>query len=473
MAYTPTPPTSTAPAPRGGTATVITPEPQDLMAVTFGRAIANNVDTSFFTLIQTGTGQTVNQTGGNLILTSGTTVNSETIIRSVASFSGSLLAKVQTVLSQRIINNNFYVELVDVIGDALALTVNSVTSITVTIPSNPFTSANVGQAMYVGAVSGITTAPPGRYLIASVAGNNVTFTVAGWSATGSGTCSLFGWNYYQQQFTSTTATSVNYDAQRNGYNSGFTAATINTTASPGTLTIMGNTDGSAFLADSLVASAAVVQTTMRASRLINLARENVSLFLQIRSANGTTAPASTTTLTIGAVSVENYSPVQVTVNDIKAQSMASQVPVAVTNIPAVTVNSGTITTVSTVSSVTALAAMNSVATTNGLSIGTVITTTTPTTTSVKGTAGRLHLLHVGNPNSTAVYVKVFNVAAPTLGTTSANMNFYIPATSSINVAISDQGLFFSTAIVLAVTGGASLTDNTVIVTGCNVNYSFI
>lgn len=472
MAYTPTPPTSTVPAPRGGLATVVTPELQNFFRVSFSK-VQSGVDTTAFTTIATGTGQSINQSAGNLVITSGTTVNSESIIRSNVSFTGSAITKVQSILSQRIANNNFYVELVDVIGDALALTVNSATSITVTIPSNPFTSVNVGQAMYVGAVSGVTTAPPGRYVIASVSGNNVNFTVAGWSATGSGTCSLFGWNYYQQQFTSTTATSVNYDSQRNGWNSGFTTATINTTASPGTMTIMGNDDGSAFFADSLVASNTIVQTTMRASRLVNLASESTPLFLQIRAANGTTAPASTTTWTIGAVSIENYSPSQVTVNNIKPQSVASQMPVSVTNTPAVTVSSGTVTTVTTVGSVTAVAALNSVATTNGLSLGTQISPTTPATLSIKGTAGRLHFLHVGNPNATAVYVKLFNLAAPTLGTTSANMNFLIPATTSINVAIGDQGLFFATAIVLAVTGGAALNDNTTIAAGAAVNYSFI
>ena len=135
-----------------------------------------------------------------------------------------------------------------------------------------------------------------------------------------------------------------------------------------------------------------------------------------------------------------------------------------------TIASGTVTTVSTV---TALTAMNSVATTNGMSIGTLVSPTTPATNSIKGTAGRLHHMHVGNPNATAVYLKIFNVAAPTLGTTSANMNYYIPATSSVSIPISDQGLFFSTAIVTAVTGGASLTDNTAITTGCVMNYSWI
>jgi len=130
-------------------------------------------------------------------------------------------------------------------------------------------------------------------------------------------------------------------------------------------------------------------------------------------------------------------------------------------------------TVATVTSVTAVAAINSVATTNGLSIGTVVTATTPATTSIKATAGRLHNMSVGNPNSTPVYLKIFNVAAPTLGTTAANMNYLIPATSNVSIPINDLGLFFSTAIVIAVTGGISLTDNTTITAGCSASYSWI
>jgi hypothetical protein len=135
--------------------------------------------------------------------------------------------------------------------------------------------------------------------------------------------------------------------------------------------------------------------------------------------------------------------------------------------------SGTVTTVSTVTAVTALTATNSVATTNGLSIGTVVTAATPATVSIKATAGRLHFISVSNPNAAVVYLKIFNVAAPTLGTTSANMNFLIPAGQTVNVDIPSQGLFWSTAIVIAVTGGVALADNTAITAGCPVNYSWI
>jgi hypothetical protein len=158
--------------------------------------------------------------------------------------------------------------------------------------------------------------------------------------------------------------------------------------------------------------------------------------------------------------------------------------VAISNTPAVTISSGTVTTVSTVSSitagtittvgsVTAVAAINSVATTNGLTLGTQITPTTPAALSVKASAGRLHFLQLGNPNTTAVYLKIYNAASVTLGTTSAAMNFYIPASTSLSIPINPVGLYFSAGIFMAVTLNASLTDNTAITTGCELNYSFI
>lgn len=376
--------TSTVPAARGSSGIICTPAQQNLFRTTFAAVIAG-VDSAFFSLLQTGSGQTISQSAGNLVLTTGTTANSETIIRSNVSFNGSLISRIQTILSQRIANQNFFAELVDVIGDGLAVTVNSATSITVTIPSNPFTSANVGQSMYVGAVQNISaTAVPGRYAIASVAGNNVTFTVAGWPATGSGTCSLFGWNYYQLSYSGVTATNASYDAQRRGWASGATTLTTNTTASPGHMVVMSNNDGTAYVSDLLVASATAQQTTQRGSRVTNLPEESTQLFLQIRSVNGTAAPASTTTWTIGMASVENYAASSVVINEVKAQGVGSLLPVSVVNTPAVTVSSGTVTTVTTVSSVTAAGLQIPGATAD---IASAALTTSTTTAAITPTTG--------------------------------------------------------------------------------------
>jgi hypothetical protein len=324
---------------------VVRQVPQNTFRTTFGKVLTNAVDTNFFTIIQTGTGMAVNQTGGNLVITSGTTANSETVLRSVSSFTNAFNLREQTTLSQRIANNNFYVELVDVIGDALTYSITNATTVVVTIPSNPFTSANVGQSMYLGVVSGAAGIPQ-KATIASVSGNNVTYTVTGWPASGSGTLSVFGWNYHHILYTSTTATNANYDAQGNGWPTGDTVATINTTAAPGHVAQMFYDDGMGLFSDSLIASTLTPAFTVRASRFSNIPSATTPLFVQLHVLNGTTAPASTTTWTVGFLSVQTFASSPVSIQTGKLLGAAS-LGVNVQNVPAVTVNSGTITTVST------------------------------------------------------------------------------------------------------------------------------
>ena len=362
--------------------------PQTIQRTTFSKVLASTWDTDYWIRVNLGSGQANSQSAGNGVITSGTTVNTETILRSDKSFIGSFVLKAQTILSQRIANQNFYVEMVDVIGDGLVLTGVSATSCTVTIPNNPFTSENVGQAMHIGAIApgsipGIQL--PGRYVIASVSGNVVTFTVAGWTGatSGTGTCSLFGWNYHQLLYNSTTATQASYDAQRNGWAQGATTATINTSASPGHMAIMGSEDGVAFLADQLIASATTLPILTRASRVASIAKEDVPLWIQIRCVNGSTAPASTTTWTIGTIALENYATIPVQLSSAKVQSASTAQSVRVENTPAVTVSSGTVTTVSTVTSLTTLAngqtADDAATTGNPLRIGGRVKTANVTT----------------------------------------------------------------------------------------------
>ncbi len=326
---------------RDGVATAVRALPMHVSRIGFTKALTGSVDPDWGAIVgSVGAGMAVNQTGGNLVITSGTTARSETIIRSTASWRGGIRLRSRVTLSQRIVNNNFFVELVDVIGDGLAYTIASATAITVTLPSgHGFTSENVGQSMYLGGFAGTGTFLSGRYPIASVSGNNLTFTVSGFAA-GTGTCSAFGWNYYQMQYQGTTATQLNFDSQRKGYATGATAATINTTASPGHLAIITANDLSATFADQLVASTAAIQQSVRATRAENVP-DDANLRLQIRIANGSTAPASTTTLTVGFISISNFAPQDISIQDIRPTSV---VPLPVEILRAITLAvSGTVT----------------------------------------------------------------------------------------------------------------------------------
>lgn len=302
--------------------------PQNTWRTSFAKTIsANGVDTQFFNLLQTGSGQAVSQSGSNLNFFGGTSANSESVVRSVNQWSDSWMLRYGLVASSRIINTNLIIELVDVIGDNLACSITNTTTIVVTIPNNPFTSLNIGQGITVGMIVGAAGIPM-RGVIASVSGNAVTLTVAGWPASGSCTVSLFGWNYHQLIYTGATATNCTYDAQRFGWNSGTTTATINTTASPGHFGQLYNDDGYATFGDGLLASNVGYQVTQRASRMQNIPSTDTQLYLQIRCLNGTTNPASSIVWNLQFVSMEEFAPVPVVLQGTKQTGLGAGVQVA-------------------------------------------------------------------------------------------------------------------------------------------------
>lgn len=276
--------------------------PADVFRYSFSDLVSGGVGAPL-SLISTGTGQTINQTAGSLVITTGTTANAQSLIRTVRSFRGQFILREKSILSQRIANNNFEFSLADLVGSGLAYTINSATSVTVTfVGSNPFTAANVGQGVNLGALSSVGV--PMRGVIASVSGLTVTFTVAGYPGSGSGTCTLWGWNYFRFLYTSTTATNVAFDTQRKGFNTGDTVLTINTTASPGHIGLLQGNANLVVASDALGASATSGQFTQRGSRLENVPDDDQDLYLFINAFNGTANPATTTTWTVGFVGVE-------------------------------------------------------------------------------------------------------------------------------------------------------------------------
>lgn len=273
-----------------------------MLRMSFTKTLTSGWD-SEWDPIAVGTGMVVSQSGGNGLITTGTTANAETILRYRMQLTGDLNVRAKIQLSQRIANQNFFVELVDFLGDGLALTVNSSTSVTVRLPDDlSFSAQNVGQSITIGNVAGVAAAIPGRYAIASVSGQNVTFTVAGWPASGSGTCSLFGWNAYRTLFDGTVATAAKFDSYRNGFGSGDTTLAINTTASASVMALTIET-GQAAWSD---ATANSVAWTPRGYRTEGLPEADIPLVLQVRVLNGSTVPASTTTFTVGFVGIDQF-----------------------------------------------------------------------------------------------------------------------------------------------------------------------
>lgn len=293
--------------------------PQHVSRIGFTKAIANGVDSEWGAVVGgIASGMTVNQTGGNLVITSGVNARAETVIRPNAAWKGGTRLRVRSTLSQRIVNQNFVVELVDIIGDGLAYSITSATALVVTIPNNTFTAENIGQSVNVGLFIGTGTFLSGRYPIAAVSGDNVTFTVSGF-AVGTGTCSVFGWNYYQLLYNGATATNALFQTQRRGYANTAVTATINSTASPGHLAVITGNDLVATLADQLTASVGGSALVPRAQQFENIP-DDVRLTLQVRVTNQATAPASSTTWTIGFLAVSNFAPQDVSLQDVRPMS---------------------------------------------------------------------------------------------------------------------------------------------------------
>jgi len=437
---------------------VVRQAPADIWTVSFGRVGSALMETDRMTQRRLGTGMGVSQASGNILLTTGTSTNSEWLARSNQPFRGAFLARHRVTLSQRIANNNFVAMLADLIGEGLSCTINSATSITVTIPSNPFTAANVGQSMLVGAITG-AAGVPGRYTIASVSGNDVTFNVANWPASGSCTVDLFGWNYIRTVYSGTTPTNANVDAQRNGWNSGDTTATINSTASPGHLMQVYADGRNTNWSDTLVASGTTPAVTTRASRVENLPDDDVALYFYLWSYNGVSAPASTTTWTIGHIAVEDMANVPMFLAGVRPLGQQAPLPV---------VQQGTTTVSFTQPALVAgTAAIGDVgqqyrANATGAASGThIVSAATTNATIVKGSPGRVVGWSFANTNAAWRYVKLHNqTTTPTAGT-GVVRTIAIPP-NGVNTFKIEGGIAFATGIGLTTTTGAADADTTAV-----------
>jgi hypothetical protein len=441
---------------------VVRQAPAEIWSTSFSKVGTGLLETDRLTQRRLGTGMGVSQASGNLAVTTGTTTNSEFLARSLASWRGALTARFKTILSQRIANQNFVMLLADSIGEGLSCTINSATSISVTKPAHGFTAQNVGQSMYVGAISG-AAGVPGRYAIASIPNaDTINFTVAGWPASGSCTVDLFGWNFARMAYSSTTATNASADAQRNGWNSGDTTLTINTTASPGHVAQIYMDGRNVNWADTLVASGATPSVTTRGSRIEALPDDDVELYWFIWSFNGTTAPASTTTWTIGFLSVEDNANVPAYIAGVRPLGSAAPLPVA---------QQGTATVSFTQPALVAgTAAIGDVGqqyranATGAASATHIVSAATTNATVIKAGAGRVLGWHLGNTTASWRYVKLHNqTTTPTAGS-GVVRTIAIPPNGVADFAL-EGGVGFATGIALTTVTGSADADATAVGAG--------
>ena len=437
---------------------VVRQAPLATWAVSFAE-VGSSLLSDKLTQRRLGTGMGVSQSSSNLVVTTGTTANSEFLARSTTAFRGAFIKRAKSILSQRIANNNFAVMMADLVGEGLSCTINSATSISVTKTAHGFTSANVGQFMMVGAING-ANGVPGRYAIASIPdANTINFTVAGWPASGSCTVDLFGWNYIWTNYTGTTATNAGVDSQRRGWNSGNTTATISTTASPGHVMQTAVQGRNIAWSDTLVASATAPNVTTRASRIENIPDTDVDLYVYLWAWNGTAAPASTTTWTVGFVSIEDAVDVPVYLAGVRPLGSAAPLPVA---------QQGTATVSFTQPALVAgTAAIGDVGqqyranATGAASATHIVSAATTNATVIKAGAGRVLGWHLGNTTASWRYVKLHNqTTTPTAGS-GVVRTIAIPPNGVADFAL-EGGVGFATGIALTTVTGAADADATAV-----------
>ena len=352
---------------------------ENTAAAGFSAVGASVIDPFFVQTPIVGTGVSYSQAAGSLAVVAGTTANAEFLARSTASFRGAMRMRFSIIASQRIVNNNFAVMLGDLLGEGLSYTINSATSVTVNIATS-LTATAVGQFVNIAGITG-AAGIPGRYAIASVVtGTSITFTVAGWPATGTGTCTLFGRNYVRNLVTGATATALAVDAQHDGWASGDTTATINTTASPGTVVQVELTGREVFWSDSLRASSTGPTVVTRASRYENMPEQNVDLYVWLWNFNGSTAPASSTTFTLGHVSVESFPNLPVFIEGVRSTGQQNPLNVSLAA-------SQTLATVTAVTTVSTVNAANLNTPTSIADVTSAALTTTTTTAALTPTYG--------------------------------------------------------------------------------------
>jgi len=137
---------------------------------------------------------------------------------------------------------------------------------------------------------------------------------------------------------------------------------------------------------------------------------------------------------------------------------------------------GLSTSLGSITNVAAVSAINASGATNGTTVGTLVSAASNNLTQIKGSLGRIYFMSAVNTTASIQYLKLFALpsASVTMGTTSATLNFAIPANGILPLEINDLGLCIGgTGISFAITTGSSLTDNTATTAGAVLlNYAY-
>jgi hypothetical protein len=245
------------------------------------------------------------------------------------------------------------------------------------------------------------------------------------------------------------------DAQRRGWASGDTTATINATAAPGTIIHCELTGREVFWSDQLRASITTPNVATRASRLENIPDDNLDLYVFLWAFNGTTTPASSTTWTISFLSVEKFPNTPVYLQGMRATGSAN--PLAVTlygTTVGANLNAGT--------ALIGDVGVQYRATASGLNAGGhIVAAGSTNATNLKATAGRVFGWYLANTTASWRFVKLHNLGTtPTAGAAVAR-SIGIPP-NGIASFFSEGGITFASGIGYTIVSGAADADATAV-----------
>ena len=373
---------------------IVQPKQTDTWAWSFADTVASGVDTTQWTVLLTGTGMAVSQSAWNLLITTGITTYSETVIRSLTTIDARFRFEYLMQLSQRIVNQNFAIELTDILGDSLAFTINSTTSITVTKTAHGIDATkDIWKTISICSIVGASALPQLATIASVPTVNTITLTVTAFPASGSGTCTLYGLNMYQVVYNGATATALwgGIITNRKWRANTATASTISTTASPGHIGIFDSSKPFDFsYIDQTPATSTGIQATVRATINQNIPDDDIPLYIQIRVFNGSTAPASTSTMTLGFLRYELTNPLMVNIAWVQPQGFKNSISATVSNSLAV----GTVTTVTWVTAVSAVTSSNLWKPNTIADVASAALTTTTTTATFTPTYGTSYVVSI-------------------------------------------------------------------------------
>lgn len=210
--------------------------------------------------------------------------------------------------------------------------------------------------------------------------------------------------------------------------------------------------------------AGTLKQTVRASRGENVP-DDKTLFLQVRVVNGTTNPATSTTWTIGLLAVTDFTPQDISLQDVQQMGMDTALPVHLAG--------QGITLPVSLATITNIPATGQGASTYHRRLSTADTNLV----NVKNAVGVINKMVLSNNSASKRYFKLYNKAsAPVIASDTALIVEVIELQPNETIAIpcGAFGSRLATGISYAITGAIGDTDTTAIGANeviVNINYT--